>query len=138
MSRVVILVVALVLAPTIVFYPAQAQTPIVAEVPAADYSFGQHITFHLRASAPATLTEVNLLFEVQGQPGTNIVPILFEPASEIHIDYAHSLVGRNVPPFATITYWWELRDANGAQQLTAKELLYYVDNRYEWQHRHTS
>jgi hypothetical protein len=134
-SRVIIFIVALIVAPTIVIYPAQAQAPIVAEVPAADYSFGQHITFHLRASAPAAITEVNLLFEVQGQPGTTIVPVPFESASEIHIDYAHSLVGRNVPPFATITYWWELRAENGAQQLTAKELLYYADNRYEWQSR---
>ncbi len=135
MSRAIIISVALIILVTIAVNPAQAQTQIVAEVPAADYSFGQHITFHLRANAPAAIAQVNLLFEIQGQPGTIVVPVPFESAPEVRIDYAHSLVGLNIPPFATVTYWWEIRDETGGQQITAKDLLYYADNRYEWQNR---
>jgi hypothetical protein len=112
---------------------AKAQTPIVAEVPAADYSFGQHITFHLKATAPAQITQVNLFLRFQGGSDTVAVPIVFEPGLQVQVDYPFSLVEYSVPPFVNVTYWWEIRDASGGQLLTEEEQLFYADNRYDWQ-----
>jgi hypothetical protein len=131
--KVIATIVALLTVATISISLAEAQTLIVTEVPAADYSFGQHITFHLRATAPTDITQVNLFLRIEGQSDTMAVPVVFEPSPQVQVDYPFSLVEHSVPPFANISYWWEIRDANGAQQRTEEKQLFYADNRYEWQ-----
>jgi hypothetical protein len=121
------------IAAAVVVSPTAAQTHIAVEVPAAEYSFGQHITFHLEATAPTAITEINLFLRIQGQPDTIAVPIPFEAAPQVVIDYPYSLAGQDVPPFATITYWWEVHDETGEHQQTESKALYYADNRYSWQ-----
>jgi hypothetical protein len=111
----------------------QAQTEVVATVPPAEYSFGQHITFHLNATAPVTITEVNLFFRIQGQNGSTAIPVDVEPGLQVDISNAYSLVDHYVPPFATITYWWVIQLDSGVQWQSEPQFLYYADNRYEWQ-----
>jgi hypothetical protein len=108
---------------------------IVTRVPDADHSFGQHITFYLEASSQAPIIAIDLAFRVQGQTDTTVVPMLLEPASQISVEYPHSLVGQDIPPFASITYWWEVRDEAGGSQRSEEKLFHYADNRYEWQAR---
>jgi hypothetical protein len=131
--KVIATIAALFIIATISVGLAEAQARIVAEVPAADYSFGQHITFHLKATAPAQITQVNLFLRLQGRSDTVAVPVVFEPGPQVQVDYPFSLVEHSVPPFVNITYWWEIRDASGAQLLTEEEQLFYADNRYDWQ-----
>jgi len=38
-----------------------------------------------------------------------------------------------LPPFASVTYWWEYTDPGGRIVETAEQVLRYVDNRYAWQ-----
>lgn len=133
MRKVIATIAALFTVVTISISLVEAQASIVAEVPAAEYSFGQHITFHLRATAPTDITQVNLFLRIQGRSDTVAVPVLFEPNPQIQVDYPLSLVEQSIPPFANISYWWEVRDASGAQQLTEEKQLFYADNRYEWQ-----
>jgi hypothetical protein len=112
---------------------ARAQEEITAQVPPADFSFGQHITFHLQATAPFDISAVNLFFRVQGETDTTVVPISVEPDRQIRVDYPYSLVRHYVPPFATITYWWALYDGDGVQWPIEERVVYYADNRYNWQ-----
>ncbi len=115
--------------------PVSAQTGVVVQVPDAEYSFGQHITFFLKATSEATITQVNLFFRVQGETDATVVPsVPFDPGVEVSIEYAYSLVEHNVPPFAPITFWWEVHDEAGGYARSEDRLLYYADNRYEWQH----
>lgn len=131
-GRIVAVVAALCLSAIVSIRPAAAQTDVVIEVPPAEYSFGQHITFHLKATAPKLITEVNLFFRIQGQMGTTAVPISIEPGHRVNVDHPYSLVTHYVPPFATITYWWAIHDEAGAQHLSEEQVLYYADNRYHW------
>lgn len=132
MSKIAATVTALFFAATIAVSPIEAQADITATVPAADFSFGQHITFHLEATAPDTITEVNLFFRIQGQSETRVVPVPFEQGRQVSIDYAYSMVAQDVPPFATVTYWWAIHDESGRQHTSEEKLLYYADNRYNW------
>ena len=66
--------------------PVWAQTQIEGQVPAADYAFGQHITFHLQVDSPNKIVKANLLFTIQGQNDVTVVPIVpdvVEPASRL-------------------------------------------------------
>ncbi len=132
MSKTIAIIATLILAATVTVNPARAQTDITILTSDADYSFGQHITFRLQATASTTITEVNLFFTIQGQDDT-AVPIPIEPGSAVAVDYAHSLVGQNIPPFASLTYWWELHDQAGGRTKSEEKSLYYADNRHQWQ-----
>jgi hypothetical protein len=110
----------------------EAQTGKVAEVSNADYSFGEHVTFHLTATAPVTITEVNLLLRVAGQSDTLVFPVSFDPGPQVAIDFPYNVATGQIPPFATVSYRWEIRDLDGEQRETEEMLLYYADNRYKW------
>jgi hypothetical protein len=131
-NRIAVAITVLLIAATITVRPVLAQTELTVKVPAADYSFGQQITFHLEATAPSAITEINLFIRVQGQPDTIAVPVPFDPGTRVVIDHSFSLIGQDLPPFATISYWWEIQDQSGEHRLTEEQLLYYADNRYEW------
>ena len=107
MNKTAAIIITLLLATTMSVRPARAQAGINISLSEADYSFGQHITFHLQAtSASSIITEVNLFFRIQGQSDALAVPLPIEPGQTVVLDYAHSLVGQNISPFASLTYWW--------------------------------
>jgi len=132
MRKVTTIVMALFTIWTLAVNPARAQSDIVVESSTADYSFGQRVTFRLKASSVDPINKVNLFFSVQGLKDDTAVPISLEPSPHITLDYAQSLMEQNVPPFATITYWWELYDTAGRYKESEKNDLYYADNRYDW------
>ncbi len=132
MSKVIAIIAILYIAVTAPVRPAQAQTGIVVQTPDADYSFGQRITFYLQASSEATINQANLFLRVQGQTDVTALSIPFEPGPQVSIAYAHSLAGQNLPPFAFVTYWWEVHDEAGRRQRSEEKQLYYADNRYDW------
>lgn len=134
MGRVVVSIIALIILGTIVVGRVEAQTTdIDTEVPDAEYNFGQQITFHLKATAPTTITKANLFLSVEGQSDTTAVPVPIDPGSEIAVDFQYNTAGHELPPFAVINYWWQVHDQSGAQHSTEKKLLYYSDNRFGWQ-----
>lgn len=110
-----------------------SQTEIDTKISSANYSFGEHITFHLDAASPdANITEVSLFFRIQGHPDTVVVTVPVKPASSVSVKHLYESVGQNVPPFSMVTYWWEIVDENGERQLTDEQWLYYADDRYAW------
>ena len=134
MSKTIAIIATLLLTMAVSVGPAKAQADISISMSDADYSFGQHITFHLQATASTTITQVNLFFTIQGQDDTTAIPIPIEPETTVAVDYAHSLVGQNIPPFASLTYWWELHDQAGGRTRSEEKSLYYADNRHPWQY----
>jgi hypothetical protein len=131
-SKVTAIIAILYFAATAPVSPVQAQTDIVVQTPDADYSFGQRITFYLQASSEVTINQANLFLRVQGQTDVTALSIPFEPGPQVSIAYAHSLAGQNLPPFAFVTYWWEVHDEAGRRQRSEERQLYYADNRYDW------
>jgi hypothetical protein len=133
-NKSIAMIATLLLIVTLAVSPARAQADITFAALDAAYSFGQHITFHLQATAPTPIVEINLFFRVQGQSDTTAIPIAIDdPKPTISVDHAHSLVEQNIPPFASLTYWWEIHDQTGARARSEEKLLYYADNRYDWQ-----
>jgi len=131
-SQVIAFIATLALLVSIGVSPSAVHSEIVVHASEAYFSFGQHITFHLQAESPAMIIEINLFLRIQGQSATIPVPISFEPSQQVSIDHVYSLAGQSIPPFAFVTYWWELGDGNGEKQRSLENLLYYADNRYDW------
>jgi len=104
---------------------ARAQAPVELT---HTYTFGQIATFTLSADT-ATAARLYLRYSFAGAPTTEVIAV---PA-ERPLTYERNLREQPLPPFATITYWWEYTDAQGRAQRTAEAVLHYEDNRFAWQ-----
>ncbi len=113
--------------------PARAQSGITVQESQVTYSFGQQITFELRATAPAEITTVTLRYRVAGEPRTLVRTLAFTPGREVVATHVEELRTVHIPPFARITYWWEVGDAAGGRLTTPPQEFLYADNRFAWQ-----
>jgi hypothetical protein len=98
-----------------------------------EHSFAQHVTFTLEATSDAEISQVYLFFRATYDEETEKTSIpLEEPAREIRVTYTHDVRRYPLPPFADITFWWQIEDAAGNQLKTAPEQFTYTDNRFRW------
>jgi hypothetical protein len=105
----------------------------------AEHRFAQDLTFTLQARSEAEITQVYLFFQVEGSDQTESQAITFDPATEVDISYVHDLRRSPLPPFAPVTYWWQIEDTAGGSLNTASEPSHheYTDNRFEWEDQGT-
>ncbi len=102
----------------------------------ASHSFAQQITFTLEAASDAEITQVYLFFRATGDERTETVDLTIEePRREItrEITYVHDLRSFPLPPFATVTFWWQVEDAAGNMLTTDHYHFEYTDNRFHWE-----
>lgn len=105
---------------------------ITATSVSVDYSFAQRMTFRVTARSDADLKSAVVVFRPRNAPevrGTGV----FTPGKTIDATYVQQLVGGVLPPFSTVTYWWELTDAAGRKLVTPPQSVEYLDNRFVWQ-----
>jgi hypothetical protein len=99
----------------------------------ATHSFAQQVTFTLRATSDVDITQVYLFFQPVGDERANSVRVDIEPGREISTSYVHELRYAPLPPFATVTFWWQIDDAEGGSLTTEIRQFQYTDNRFHWQ-----
>jgi len=99
----------------------------------ASHSFAQQITFTLRATSDVEITKVYLFFHATSDEQTESVVVDIKPAHEISISYVHDLRLSPLPPFATVNFWWKIKDAAGTSQTTEPQQFEYTDNRFRWE-----
>lgn len=99
-----------------------------------EHSFAQHVTFTLEAVSEADISEVYLFFRATHEQETEKKKLALEqPSQEVSLTYTHDARRYPLPPFADITFWWQIQDAAGNQLKTAPEQFKYVDNRFGWE-----
>ncbi|MGD9001545.1 MAG: peptidase MA family metallohydrolase [Anaerolineae bacterium] len=100
-----------------------------------EYSFAQHVTFTLEASFDTEITEIYLFFHATHDEETEKTRVTVEqPAREISIRHTHDVRRYPLPPFADISYWWQIEDATGEQHKIDPKWFRYTDNRFSWEH----
>mgnify|MGYP001122199569 CR=1 FL=1 len=124
------LVLALVLLPAASACAAGGITVVESR---ASYSFAQQVTFTLRATSDAEITQVYLFFRATGDERAESVSVPIEPAREISVNHVHDPRRFPLPPFATITFWWRIEDAAGNTLATEPQQFEYTDNRFRWE-----
>lgn len=101
-----------------------------------EHSFAQHVTFTLEASSDAKISQIYLFFQATDDDETEKARVaLEEPAREISVEHTHDARVYPLPPFADITFWWQIEDAAGNRLETAPERFKYTDNRFQWRNR---
>jgi hypothetical protein len=129
-----LLIAILVLAPGFLpAHPAFAADRITVIESKANHSFAQQVTFTLQATSDAEIAQVYLFFQATGDKQTRPVIVDAEPAREINVEHVHDLRHSPLPPFAMVTFWWQIENTEGDKLITEPQQFEYTDNRFQWE-----
>ncbi len=98
----------------------------------ADYIYGQAINFHLSASNVGEIESITLYIRLGVSPDSFAVDVPLDPGPETELSYALDLTQTRLPPFGSITYWWELNRTTGSPLRVPEQIISYVDDRFSW------
>jgi hypothetical protein len=111
---------------------AAAEDGITVVESKASHSFAQQVTFTLEATSDAEITTVYLFFNAAGDERTESTIVAVEPDRGVSASHVHELRRAPLPPFATVTFWWQIEDAAGRSLTTEPQQFRYTDNRFRW------
>ena len=113
--------------------PATAQAGIqVVDSPTPVYDFGSSIAFHVTARGGAKIAAANLFVNTGGLSPAVWHSAPFQPAPLVTATVSFDLALNPLPPFSTVSYWWQITDANGQTLITPPASFTYEDNRFAW------
>ena len=99
---------------------------------AVEYSFAQHVTFTLRATANADIEQLYLFLQAPGDRQTRSETISIHPSQTITVEHTYDVRLSPLPPFAVVDFWWQLEVA-GETITIPVETFTYQDNRFRWE-----
>jgi hypothetical protein len=109
-------------------------------VATAEVVFGQGITFHLTTEssvADGLETDIPVMLRIthSQDPVGYVVPVQMTPTADgrMQASYPLSPALLSLPPFAELTYWWELPARDGTMTATLPQTVIYQDDRFAWQ-----
>ncbi len=104
----------------------------VIAAPPPDYDFGNRISFHLTAESPAKITAATLFLDSGSPTPTVWHSNTFQPAAHVDATASFDLAVNPLPPFAPISFWWQVDDSAGQHLTTPPASFTYEDNRFAW------
>lgn len=105
----------------------------VVDAPAPVYDFGSSITFHITAQSTSTILTATLFINTGGLTPAVWHSDRFPAAGRVQAAVSFDLALNPLPPFALVSYWWQLGDSAGQKLTTAPAQFSYEDNRFPWQ-----
>jgi hypothetical protein len=105
----------------------------VIDAPAPVYDFGTSINFHITAQSTAKVITATLFINTGGLTPAVWQSDAFSPARRVEAGVAFDLAVNPLPPFALVSYWWQIGDSAGQKLTTAPAQFSYEDNRFAWQ-----
>jgi hypothetical protein len=112
--------------------PAAAQDQPMELRSSADYVYGQSMNFHLAATNVGDVESVTLFIRLGVSPDSYAVEVPIAPEGPIDLSYALDLSQTRLPPFGSITYWWELERPDGSPLRVPEQVISYVDDQFSW------
>jgi hypothetical protein len=94
--------------------------------------FGESISLTLKVDSPTVITGAQLVLQAADRdPIIQNVPIT--PGTTVSASYRLDVNAAHIPPFASITYRWQLSDETGGQINSDPRTFRYEDNRVPWE-----
>ncbi|HRO25721.1 MAG TPA: hypothetical protein PLR07_15645, partial [Promineifilum sp.] len=98
----------------------------------ADYIYGQSMNFHLLAENLGEIETATLFIRLGTSPDSFAVDIPVEAGKRIELSYELDLTQTRLPPFGSITYWWDLDRAGDSTIRVPEQVISYVDDQFSW------
>jgi hypothetical protein len=94
--------------------------------------FGEEIAFSVRATSSTPITSAILTVQVAEQPLSLVFPIDVTPANDQSLRYPLNVQENGIPPFASLTYTWEIGNEAGEHITSEPRTLRYEDTNVPW------
>lgn len=98
----------------------------------ANYIYGQSMDFNLFAANLGKIEGVTLFFRLGASSDTYSANIPVTPGSRVDVTYPLDLSQIRLPPFTSITYWWQIEREIGSPLLVPEQVISYVDDQFVW------
>jgi hypothetical protein len=108
------------------------ETPITVQEASVTYTFGQQAVFSIQATSSADITALYLYIQSAGNERVEVTSVPVDPSPSVQATFTRDLRLFPFPPFGTVNWWWEVRDAAGHQLTTPQATFRYEDNRLNW------
>jgi len=108
------------------------ETPITVKEASITYTFGQQAVFSIQAASSTNITGLYLYIRSEGGERVEVTSVPLDPGPSVQATFTRDLRLFPFPPFGTVTWWWEVRDAAGHQLTTPPSTFRYEDNRLNW------
>lgn len=117
---------------------AQEEGTLTSSSQRATFQYGDSLTFSIQAEAAETLTSAWVIVAVGGSVALTSEEARVTPGTRIEATLRLTVESLRLPPFATLTYRWELADAAGRRYRTIEQAIVYEDNSVPWAWRTVS
>ncbi len=99
----------------------------------AEVTYGQRVTFQLTGRVEAEVEQVELFINAARAATPLSVMVRFsQNEAEVAASYDLDPTLAELPPFAEVTYWWELTLANSETIVVPEARFVYRDDRFAW------
>jgi hypothetical protein len=96
--------------------------------------YGSSLTFNVRATAPAPLVGSRLIIQIQNREAQSVFAVPINTSGTlITASQIVPISDLNLPPAATLTYYWQFEDATGAMYEGSPAVSRYADNQVPWE-----
>ena len=98
-----------------------------------EYAYGQKITFRLTGQVSAEIERVELFVNMAQAVTPLSVEVRFtQEGAQLVAGYDLDPALAQLPPFAEVTYWWELTDVVDETMTVPEARFTYRDDRFDW------
>jgi hypothetical protein len=116
--------------------PVQAQGELAILDSSVVAVFPSQLNFSLSAQSNVNITDIRLCFTIDQAGFTEVISegyVEFIPSTTVDVSWSLEMVKTGgLPPGATVTYWWRVKDASGQMVETVPAQVRYDDTRYSW------
>lgn len=91
------------------------------------------VTFELTAQSANPIREVRLFWQAGPEEAFNAQLVSFQAGDRIVLSFPLNTQFLGLPPFAQVTYRWQIRDEGGNELTTANQTFEYIDTQHDWQ-----
>ncbi len=133
-KRIGLVVLALLL--LLVFSPVKAESDISVLDSSVTMDFPYSLAFNLEVEGNADIVDARLHYQVDRMNYARVVSegwAEFTPATRVETSWVWDMRKASLPPGAKVTYWWTIKDADGDEFQTSSAVVYFKDDRYQWQ-----
>lgn len=98
----------------------------------AQNKFPNEILFRLRATGPADIIAVTLLYRTKDGDALSRAPADVQKGKSVTAEYSLNTKKTYLPPGTELTYYWEIEDTAGTKLKTELRQFTYDDTRFTW------
>ena len=102
----------------------------------AQVYFPSALVFNIKAESSSVITRIRLNYRVDRMNYARVISEAwpdFVPSSKVETKWIWDMRKSNLPPGATVHYWWIIEDKSGNRLITPVDTIQFDDGRYSWQ-----